>query len=54
MMNKRIALPLTEIQELCKEAKELVVKLLPPEEYGEDYNADRLYEILETIEGNTR
>lgn len=45
------SLPLTEVQELIKEAKDLVVRLLPPIDYGENQYADRLYEILETIEG---
>lgn len=45
------SLPLTEVQDLIKEAKELVVRLLPPIDYGENQYADRLYEILETIEG---
>lgn len=35
---------------LIREAKHLVVFLLPPEEYGEDYDVDRLYEILDELE----
>lgn len=37
------------LEELCNEAKELVVRLLPPIDYGENQYADRLYEILESI-----
>lgn len=36
-------------QELIEEAKELVLKLLPADNFGEDYDAERLYEILETL-----
>lgn len=37
------------IQDLCSEAKELVLKLLPSDEYGENGDAERLYNILEEL-----
>lgn len=44
--------PMTEHQELIEEAKALVLKLLPPDKFGEDYDCERLWEILETLGGN--
>ena len=38
------------LEELIKEAKELLIKLCPPDEYGEDYDAETLYSILTQIE----
>lgn len=38
-----------EMTNLATEAKELIVKLLPPDVHGECSNCERLYEIVETM-----
>jgi hypothetical protein len=35
--------------DIAEEAKELMIKLLPGEEYGENEDAERLYEIIEQL-----
>jgi hypothetical protein len=44
--------PNDELRELADEGKDLVLRLLPTDQYGEDERAERLYEILEIIGGN--
>lgn len=41
-----------DVKSLCIEAKELIIKKLPPIDFGEDKEVERLYEILETIENS--
>jgi hypothetical protein len=37
------------LKELAEEAEGLMTILLPPEDFGEDINCDRLYRVLEII-----
>ena len=50
-MCKRLNKILHEKKELIKEAQKLVIRLLPRETYGENSDAERLYDILQILEG---
>lgn len=50
-LNKEIVKPRKEI---CAEGKRLMVRLLPPKEYGENEDAERLWDILDMLEGKKR
>ncbi len=39
----------TSREELFEEAKLLMIKLLPPEQFGENFDAEALYNILEEL-----
>lgn len=40
---------LKELGELYEEGKDLIIKVLPPEKFGEDYNIERLYDVLKEM-----
>jgi hypothetical protein len=41
---------MTHREALAKEAKELVLKLLPPKQYEENFDCIRLWDILDELE----